>query len=952
MSATAASTVQPSAGPLPASFVRRLHLPTLDVAKSLAADKGDDEDASSDESESESDSEGESSGSQVVDMAWHPHKPLFATAHVDGSVTLYRLPRLTPKLKKRTATSTAATEQPKHTIIARLHHHKESCRAIVFHPSGDFLYTGSADKSIAIIDMRSIIPRLCFHLPNAHASALNCLELYDANWLVSGDDDGFIRVWDLRAASPLDDARRKNPNKNILKAITPIKKQNKGAKKAGDEMSTPQPNHPLGAALHPLISYEDCGDYISCFLPIPSRNKLVATSGDGHLYVYELRIGHVAALLRGKPSKSLDNQSAEVTEDGFIVDTFFAMSEPISDDLSSVCLLKRGRKLVVAGRDEGVINIFKWDHFGVAEDHFSLDVAARASGVINAAEMASSIECMLKIDEDTVVTASSDGLVRLVQIHPNKLIAVLGNHEEFPVECIKLSPAIEGYFEVEQPSKEDDEEAADEGEGEKESDAENDEEEDGDADDSDGSQPLLPRFLASTSHDGLVKFWNVSELFEVDPAEEAAKAQRDAEETSGAESEVDEEEDEDGSEKMDESSDDDEDEEEAEEAIASAAFKRGISRKRKERDEGAEEEQEDEDEEEEQEEEEEDEEFSDSESESEMDDMSDEDEAPSSGTKQREQQKHVDLSPFARLLPGTAFSSASAAATTPSSTAAASSTPVAPVPSSTSSSAAASSSSSKSSTSNAPAILHSLPPTSIWLKIAPTLTTESSTTTTTTATNTAGPTTTGSTTSSNLPPSKRAKVDAANVTTEQKAQAVQQPKQQPTKNKKKDLNSDTSFFASLPPSHPMHPQNAPGGQRRSKPLKVEKETFQDRATNKRKQLQEKLAKKREKEARRKMRAEQGETDDDEEDSDSDDEKKSNSKGKQKKAGTSSDNDSDDDSDAGQQQQSKSKMKDSDDSGDDSDDSEADDGGGRKLSAKERRKLAKQERRKNPFFSGL
>ena len=33
-----------------------------------------------------------------------------------------------------------------------------------------------------------------------------------------------------------------------------------------------------------------------------------------------------------------------------------------------------------------------------------------------------------------MVTGSSDGLVRVVSIQPNKVLGVLGDHDDFPVE--------------------------------------------------------------------------------------------------------------------------------------------------------------------------------------------------------------------------------------------------------------------------------------------------------------------------------------------------------------------------------------------------------------------------------------------------------------------------------------------------------------------------------------
>jgi len=50
-----------------------------------------------------------------------------------------------------------------------------------------------------------------------------------------------------------------------------------------------------------------------------------------------------------------------------------------------------------------------------------------------------SVDNMLKIDEDTLISGSSDGLLRLVQIHPNKFLGLLGDHDDFPVEDIQFS---------------------------------------------------------------------------------------------------------------------------------------------------------------------------------------------------------------------------------------------------------------------------------------------------------------------------------------------------------------------------------------------------------------------------------------------------------------------------------------------------------------------------------
>jgi hypothetical protein len=52
----------------------------------------------------------------------------------------------------------------------------------------------------------------------------------------------------------------------------------------------------------------------------------------------------------------------------------------------------------------------------------------------------SSIDTICKLDEDTICTGSSDGIIRVVSILPNKFEGVIGAHgEDFPIERIRLS---------------------------------------------------------------------------------------------------------------------------------------------------------------------------------------------------------------------------------------------------------------------------------------------------------------------------------------------------------------------------------------------------------------------------------------------------------------------------------------------------------------------------------
>lgn len=51
----------------------------------------------------------------------------------------------------------------------------------------------------------------------------------------------------------------------------------------------------------------------------------------------------------------------------------------------------------------------------------------------------SSVDALVAFDEDTVLTGCHDGLIRVISVLPNKMLGVVGEHGEFPVEALALS---------------------------------------------------------------------------------------------------------------------------------------------------------------------------------------------------------------------------------------------------------------------------------------------------------------------------------------------------------------------------------------------------------------------------------------------------------------------------------------------------------------------------------
>lgn len=168
----------------------------------------------------------------------------------------------------------------------------------------------------------------------------------------------------------------------------------------------------------PLMDMRQHEEYIADMALDPSKKLLLTASGDGCLGVFNIRRRR-----------------------------FELLSEPQSGDLTSVTLMKYGKK-VACGSSEGTIYLFNWNGFGATSDRFAL--------------RAESIDCMVPVTESLLCTGSTDGVIRAVNILPNRVVGSVGQHAGEPVEKLALSHCT--------------------------------------------------HFLASSGHDQRLKFWNMSQL--------------------------------------------------------------------------------------------------------------------------------------------------------------------------------------------------------------------------------------------------------------------------------------------------------------------------------------------------------------------------------------------------------------------------------------------------------
>ncbi|KNA16466.1 hypothetical protein SOVF_088990 [Spinacia oleracea] len=137
-------------------------------------------------------------------------------------------------------------------------------------------------------------------------------------------------------------------------------------------------------------------EYISDMTFVSDSMRLLATSGDGTLSVCSIRSNKVQA-----------------------------QSEFCEDEPLSLAVMKNGRK-VICGTQTGTLLLYSWGFFKDCSDRF-VDLSPNP------------VDALLKYDEDRLVAGSSNGIISLVGILPNRIIQPIAEHSEYPVERLAFS---------------------------------------------------------------------------------------------------------------------------------------------------------------------------------------------------------------------------------------------------------------------------------------------------------------------------------------------------------------------------------------------------------------------------------------------------------------------------------------------------------------------------------
>ena len=372
--------------------------------------------------------------SDALDLSFHPSDDsnLLAVGLISGKIQLVNydaylaapsssrtpLPPQPPSKKARTSSATASASaadvgekaEKLYRKIWVSRPSKKSCRGLHFAHDGASIYSISKDKGLFCTDTET--GKLVDSWVGVHDAAPSRVLPIDEGMVVTGDDDGVVRLWDPRKGggvgvkpvrqwdhhfdwitdmvylSDLPVPKPKTPAE-AKKSKVQLKKQRKKARQAAllKQAARDDTSDAEGSTDSDSDDAAHGGE---------SRSRLIVTSGDGSL-------------------SSIDLRSSGPTS--------FELSEDQEDELLSITSVRRSSKLVV-GTQLGILSL--WTPARGLLDHVD-----RVPG------HPASVDALVTLDDETVLTGSSDGLVRVVQILPSKLLGVIASHNGLPVERMK-----------------------------------------------------------------------------------------------------------------------------------------------------------------------------------------------------------------------------------------------------------------------------------------------------------------------------------------------------------------------------------------------------------------------------------------------------------------------------------------------------------------------------------
>lgn len=158
----------------------------------------------------------------VVDLSFHPENDLLAVATATGDILMYKY------------------SNEGNTLANTFEVHSKACRNVEFSTDGNSLISSSRDKSLMITDAET--GKLMRFWDDAHNEPVYSLTVIDENLFGTGDDEGTVKLWDIREK-----------------------------------------------ASNPIFSLKEVDDYITCLQSNENKQYLLTTSADGLLTTLSIR---------------------------------------------------------------------------------------------------------------------------------------------------------------------------------------------------------------------------------------------------------------------------------------------------------------------------------------------------------------------------------------------------------------------------------------------------------------------------------------------------------------------------------------------------------------------------------------------------------------------------------------------------------------------------------------
>ncbi|XP_072170807.1 WD repeat-containing protein 55-like isoform X2 [Diadema setosum] len=134
----------------------------------------------------------------VTCLKFHPKGNMLAAGLIDGSINIY---------------SYSAEEPNEELLLEEVH--QKACRALAFSDDGQSIFSVSKDKSVSKLDIASGKVGQC--IEKGHEHPIYCLALVDENLIATGDDDGHLKVWDMRTPRAVMEMRE---NEEFISSLT------------------------------------------------------------------------------------------------------------------------------------------------------------------------------------------------------------------------------------------------------------------------------------------------------------------------------------------------------------------------------------------------------------------------------------------------------------------------------------------------------------------------------------------------------------------------------------------------------------------------------------------------------------------------------------------------------------------------------------------------------------